>query len=162
MKITNIHKRDYNLPSSILSEALASLSSEKDLLWPKEEWTPMILNNGLKKNSNGGHGPIEYFVQQYEYGKTVEFCFTKPEEFVGIHKFEIIEFSPEKTGLKHTIEMKVNLKGLLTWYIVVKWLHDALLEDCLDKVYNQHNDQKIKTPQNYWVKTLRKILKPKK
>lgn len=122
----------------------------------------MFLDNGLKIKSNGGHGPIGYYVQQYEYGKAVEFCFTKPEEFVGLHKFEIIELSPEKTGLKHTIEIKVNLKGLLTWYIAVKWLHDALLEDCLDKVHNQHNEPKINTPHSFLVKTLRKILGSKK
>ena len=162
MKIINIHQRDYNLPTSLISEALDSLSSKKDLLWPREEWMPMILDNGLITKSNGGHGPIKYYVQQYEYGKIVEFCFTEPKEFVGLHRFEIIEVTTEKTRLKHTIEMQVNLKGILTWYTVVKWLHDALLEDCFNKVYNQHNDPKIYTPHNFWVKFLRKILGSKK
>ena len=162
MKISNIHQRDYDLSVSLLSEILDSLSSENDLLWPNEEWMPMILDNGLKANSNGGHGPIGYYVQRYEYGKIVEFCFTMPKEFVGIHKFEIIELASNKTRLQHTIEMQVNLKGLFSWYFVVKWLHDALLEDSLDKVYNLHNESQIKTPHSFWVKTLRKILKPKK
>ena len=103
MKIINIHQRDYNLPTSVISEALDSLSSKKDLLWPKEEWMPMILDNGLITKSNGGHGPIGYYVQQYEYGKIVEFCFTEPREFVGLHRFEIVEVTIEKTRLKHTI-----------------------------------------------------------
>ena len=34
-----------------------------------------------------------------------------------------------------TIEMDLNFKGIVSWYLAIKWLHDALLEDCLDKVY---------------------------
>lgn len=162
MKIVNIHQRDYELPVSVLSDVLNSLSSNNDLLWPKEEWMPMVLDNGLNPNSKGGHGPIGYYVKKYEFGKMVEFCFTKPKEFVGTHKFEITEFGAEKSLLKHTIDMQVNIKGLVSWYVAIKWLHDALLEDSLDKVHNLNHESKANTPHSFWVKTLRKILRKKK
>ncbi len=161
MKIINIHQRDYELSVSVLSDVLNSLSTENDLLWPKEEWMPMVLDNGLNPNSKGGHGPIEYYVEEYEFGKMINFCFTKPREFIGNHRFEILKLNAEKTRLKHTIDMKVNFKGLVSWYVAIKWLHDALLEDCLDKVYNLHNESKMNSPHSLWVRTLRKILKGK-
>ena len=161
MKIINIHKREYNRASNTLSELLDTLSSDNDRLWPREIWPPMILSDGLKTNSAGGHGPIRYCVTSYEQGRAVEFKFTKPKEYRGIHKFEINEITASKTELKHTINMDLNLKGIVTWYFAFKWLHDALLEDCLDKVHNQLEISIAKSEHNIWVKILRNILKRK-
>jgi hypothetical protein len=55
--------------------------------------------------------------------------------------------------------MEVNLKGYISWCLAIKWLHDALLEDCLDKVNNQVNENQVKSPHNAWVKFLRNMLK---
>jgi len=119
----------------------------------------MLLNNGLNKDSTGGHGPIGYYVSNYTTGKSIEFTFTKPKEFIGNHKFEIIETSPNTTLLRHTINMSLDIKGIVTWYFAIKWLHDALLEDCLDKVHNQINKGHLQTPHTIWVKYLRNMLK---
>ncbi|MFT5646970.1 MAG: hypothetical protein ACI976_001656, partial [Aureispira sp.] len=37
----------------------------------------------------GGHGPIGYVVQKYIPNELIQFRFTKPQKFVGIHQFEI-------------------------------------------------------------------------
>ncbi len=162
MNIVNIHQRDYELPLSVVSEAVNSLSSQNDLLWPKEIWMPMVLDNGLNPESRGGHGPIGYFVQQYEYGKFVEFTFTRPKEFVGTHRFELSALGPGKTRLRHTIDMQVTFKGVVMWYVVIKWLHDALLEDSLDKVHNLNHTSHVHSPHGFWVRTLRNMLRKKK
>lgn len=159
MKIINIHQREYNQPSSVISEILNTLSSHNDRVWPKESWPPMILSNGLEPKSAGGHGPIGYYVSKYEDGKLIEFTFTKPKEFIGTHKFEVIENTEEKTQLRHTIHMDLNLKGIATWFFAIKWLHDSLLEDCLDKVQNHFSEKHVHSKHNFWVKTLRKLLK---
>lgn len=122
----------------------------------------MVLNNGLKINSFGGHGPIGYYISNYAIGKSIEFTFTKPKEYIGTHRFEIIETAANTTLLKHSINMSLNSKGIVTWYFAIKWLHDALLEDCLDKVHNQIHKSQIQTPHNFWVKYLRNRLKGKR
>lgn len=158
-KIINVHQREINQPIESLVDILDSLSSKEDLLWPKENWPEMKLNEGLAVGSSGGHGPIGYYVSQYTPGKKVEFVFTKPEDFIGFHRFELNEVSPEKCQILHRIEMHVNTKGYLTWHVAVRWLHDALLEDCFDKVENHFSNRPQKNNWNGWVKFLRYLLK---
>lgn len=159
MKIINVHERVYHHTVEVLGQMLTSLSSDNDRLWPSENWPPMILSNGLKPDSEGGHGPIGYYVSKYEKNSLVEFTFTRPKEFLGVHRFEIIRIADNSAKLSHTIEMDLNLKGALIWYLAVKWLHDALLEDCLDKVHNQLSAEKRQTPHNIWVRILREVLR---
>lgn len=158
MKIINTHKRILNIPKEELNHVMTSLSSKEDLMWPKEKWSPMILNNGLNINSTGGHGPIKYYISKIYPGGYIEFTFLEPEEFKGLHKFEIEELRINNCLLKHTIEMDVSIKGILIWYIVTKWLHDALIEDCFDKVQNHFYKREVETNWNFWVKILRKLI----
>ena len=58
--------------------------------------------------------------------------------------------------------MIVSKKGIFTWYIAVKWLHNALLEDCMDKAENNFLTEKKKTEWNLWVLFLRRIFKKSK
>ena len=162
MKVTNIHKRIIHQPKESISKILDSLSSGNDLLWPKEKWPPMIFKKGLVEGATGGHRPIRYSIKKYIPGSLIEFEFMKPDEFKGIHKFEITEIEKDKTELKHTISMTVSGKGIFTWYFAIKWLHDALLEDCMDKVENNFLTEKISSDWNLWVLFLRRIFRRKK
>ncbi len=161
MKITNIHKRIINQPKDKISELFDTLSSKSDQLWPNEKWPPMIFKKGLLEGAVGGHGPIKYSIQKYLPGNIIEFQFIKPDGFNGIHKFQITEIDSEKAEIKHTIKMTLSGKGILTWYFAIKWLHDALLEDCLDKVENHFSHEQKSTKWNFWVCILRKSLKRK-
>jgi hypothetical protein len=87
---------------------------------------------------------------------------TKPQGFKGFHKFEITEIDPNTTEMKHTIDMNTEGVAIFTWAFAIRWLHDAYLEDALDKVENQFTNEKKKTEWSIWVKVLRKLLKPKK
>jgi hypothetical protein len=162
MNITNIHQRQYEQPHSVISEIFDTLASTNDRLWPWEIWPPMILNTGLTMLSSGGHGPIGYYLSNYDHGKSVEFTFTRPRGYIGTHTFEVVKISDKSTLLRHTINMNLNMNGIATWYLAIKWLHDALLEDCLDKVHNQLADTQVYSPHNFWVKSLRKVLKRKR
>ena len=159
MKITNIHKRIIAQPKDDISNIFNTLSSSDDQLWPKEKWPPMIFKNGFTIGSIGGHGPIKYSATKYIPGNFIEFTFMEPEEFKGVHRFEIIETEKFSTELKHTIEMTLSTKGLLIWYIAIKWLHDALIEDCLDKAENKFLTTKKETKWNFWVIFLRNRLR---
>lgn len=61
--------------------------------------------------------------------------------------------------LTHTIDMNTTGIGTLTWTIGIRWLHDALMEDLLDKIENQFSNKSKRTEWNNWVKFLRKVLK---
>lgn len=162
MRVINIHKRIINQPKEKVSELLRTLSTENDKIIPTDKWSAMKLNEGLKEGSKGGHGPIRYTVQKYNPDELIQFEFTKPKGFNGIHRFEITELENDKTELKHTIEMNTTGTGILTWSIAIRWLHDAFMEDAFDKVENHFLTEKKKTEWNIWVKVLRRILKPKK
>lgn len=162
MRAINIHKRSIHQPKEKISKILDSLSTKNDQLWPKEKWPPMIFKKGLTEGAIGGHGPIKYSIQKYIPGNLIEFKFVKPGGFMGIHKFEITEIENDKTELKHTINMTLSGKGIFTWYIAIKWLHDALLEDCLDKAENHFLTDKKKTKWNIWVIFLRRLFRKKK
>ncbi len=122
----------------------------------------MIFRKGLTDGAIGGHEPIRYSINKYIPGSLIEFKFLKPDGFNGIHRFEITEIENDKTEIKHTIDMTVSGKAMFTWYIAVKWLHNALLEDCLDKAENNFLTEKKKTEWNLWVRFLRRILRKKK
>ena len=161
MKVANIHRRIINQPKDNISQILDSLSSKDDKIWPMEQWPPMIFKKGLAEGAIGGHGPVKYSILKYVPGNNIEFKFMKPDGFNGIHKFEITEINSNQTELQHTIEMSLSAKGIVTWYLAIKWLHDALLEDCLDKVENHFLQEPKSTKWNSWVCMLRKILKKK-
>ena len=162
MRVINIHKRIIHQPKEKISKIFDSLSTKNDKLWPGEDWPPMVFKKGLTEGAIGGHGPIRYSIQKYTPGRFIEFKFLQPDGFNGLHKFEITEIKKDKTELKHTINMVLSGKGILTWYIAIKWLHNALLEDCLDKVENFFLTNKKRTNWNLWVFFLRRLLNKRK
>jgi hypothetical protein len=87
---------------------LDHLASEEDRLWPRQYyWLAMEFDRKLQKGAVGGHGPVRYFIESYEPGRSIIFRFTKPKGFDGIHGFFIEEIEPGLVKLEHKIEMNV-------------------------------------------------------
>lgn len=160
MEVLNIHTRVIHSSKEKIKELFASLATENDLMLATEKWSPMVLDKGLQVGSKGGHGPIGYSVKKHVPGELVEFQFSKPKGFVGVHRFEISSLGPNLTELKHVIEMKIVGSARLSWPLAIRWLHDAYIEDAFDKVENHFSKKKKRTEWNFWVKILRKLLKP--
>ena len=158
MKVLNIHKRTIHQPKNKVSELLKTLSTENDLIWPKENWPEMKFKDGIQVGAKGGHGPIRYTVEKYDPNEIIQFRFSKPIGFNGIHKFEIKELSDKQTELKHTIDMNTEGKATLKWLFVIRSLHNALLEDGFDKLENIFSNEKRHSEWNIWVKMIRKQL----
>lgn len=156
MRILNIHQRTLNQPKSKVTELLKTLSTKNDRIWPKEKWPEMKFKNGIQVGAKGGHGPIRYSVEKYNPNEIIQFRFSKPNGFNGIHKFEIKELDKEKTEIKHTIDMNTTGKGTLIWTFAIRSLHNALIEDGFDKLENNFSENQKSTPWNMWVKFLRK------
>ena len=163
MKVLNIHKRILNQPKSKVTELLKTLSTENDRIWPKEKWPEMKFKDGIKVGAKGGHGPIRYSVEKYIPNEIIQFGFSKPNGFNGVHKFEINELTNEKTQIKHTIDMITQGKGTLIWIFAIRSLHNALIEDGFDKLETNFSNNRKSTEWNIWVKFIRKhIVKKRK
>lgn len=162
MKVLNIHTRKIRKPAHNLLELFSTLASKSDKIWPVENWPRMQFKNGLQIGSLGGHGPIRYEIVEYTPESHIEFKFLKPTGFNGTHKFEIIEVNADSTEIKHTLSMITTGTGTISWLLIIRWLHDALLEDAFDKVENQLMQVHLKTEWSLWVKMWRRLLQPKK
>ena len=162
MKVRNYHARRLCSPSDEVGACLDSLSSRNDSLWPHEYWPRMVLDGPLAEGARGGHGPIRYSVEEFVPGRRVVFRFTAPAGFDGVHHFTL-EGDGEGTTIAHAIEMKTSGPALLTWPLVFRPLHDALLEDSLDKLEAHLSGEpwRRRSPSG-WVKLLRRVLAKKR
>ena len=140
----------------MVTDLLKTLSTDNDKIWPKEKWPAMKFKDGIKVGAKGGHGPIKYSVEKYNPSEIIEFRFSKPNGFNGIHKFEINEMTDDKTEIKHTIDMKTAGKGTLIWILAIRSLHNALIEDGFDKLENNFSLNQKSSKWNFWVRFLRK------
>jgi hypothetical protein len=136
MKILNVHEREISASVSELGSLLSTLGSEKDRVWPHETWPRIQLDGPLKVGTPGSHGKIRYFISDYEVGEKIElrFQFTEPKGFKGHHRFEIESLSAEKTRFRHVVEIEITGFILLFWFVVIRPLHDAVVEDGMSKV----------------------------
>src|ERR1041385_7219260 len=107
MKVLNIHKRVIDQPKDKIAELLKTLATKNDMIL-SNKWPPMILSEGLKEGSRGGHGPIRYTVKKFIPYELVQFEFTRPKGFNGTHKFEIVELEKDRMEIRHTIEIKTQ------------------------------------------------------
>lgn len=160
-KILNIHTRRLNRPKKEIERLIETLATDDDLVWPTESWPRMKLDRGLAKGSTGGHGPIGYSIKKFDSGRLIEFEFSRPEGFNGVHRFEINELDQNETELRHVIDITTTGLALLSWPLAIRWLHDALIEDAFDKVENHFTSKEKNTEWSWWVKILRKVMKPK-
>jgi hypothetical protein len=131
VKVTNVHERLLPAPPAQVGQLLDSLASSDDRLWPSADWPPMRFDRPLQVGAAGGHGPVRYEVEAYEPGRRVQFRFTGPAGFDGFHAFEVVPLPDGHTLLRHEIRMVARGPALVTWPLVFRPLHDALVEDAL-------------------------------
>ena len=133
MRVLNVHERDLKTSLETAGALIDRLASDDDILWPFDRWPPMRFDRPLGVGAVGGHGLIRYVVEAFEPGLSIRFRFTRPEGFRGSHRFEIDAPSADRVKLRHVIEMQTVGSALLQWYLAIRPLHDALLEDALDR-----------------------------
>ena len=130
MKVGNVHERRLRASVDQVGALIDTLSSRDDALWPDHSWPRMIFDRPLRVGATGGHGPIRYFVEEYAPPRFIKFRFTAPKGFDGFHAYEVIE-AGKNTLLRHTLEMTTNGLAVLSWPLVFRPMHDALVEDSL-------------------------------
>jgi hypothetical protein len=132
--VVNVHERVIPASTETVGKMMDTLGSAGDLVWPADRWPPMKLDRPLQVGAAGGHGPIRYRVESYESGRSVRFRFLSPDGFVGTHAFDVEDAGAGASRLRHVLEMNTEGMAALNWSLVIRPLHDALLEDALDKV----------------------------
>jgi hypothetical protein len=158
--VLNIHTRDIQASRAALGALLDTLASKQDLIWPHEHWPAMRFDRPLEVGAVGGHGPIRYSVESYEPGQAILFRFTGPRSFHGTHGFMIKDRAPGIVRLEHTLSMRLSGTALLSWPLLFRWLHDALIEDALDRAESSLTKRPL--PQrrwSLWVRFLRHVMK---
>ncbi|MEU6878771.1 SRPBCC family protein [Streptomyces sp. NPDC046712] len=134
MGVYNVHERLLAAKKSEVGALIDTVSAgAADRLWPGAAWPSMALDRGLTVGSAGGHGPIRYTVAAYVPGTWVRFTFTEPRGFQGFHEFAVLPVDEEHTLLRHTLAMRPRGLARVMWPLAFRWLHDALLEDSLDR-----------------------------
>lgn len=159
MRVINIHKRIIDQPKENVSQLFETLATSQDQIWPYENWPAMRFKDGFKLGSKGGHGRIRYTIIEFQDQNHITFEFTKPDGFIGTHELRVNSISDFSTEIVHIIDMKTTLKASLLWVFVIRWLHDALIEDAFDKVANHFSEEKNNTDYSLWVKALRGFYK---
>lgn len=159
MRISNKHTRTICKPINEVADLMASLSSNNDKLWPHEKWSPMKFDRELSVGATGGHGPIRYVVTEYKPGQKINFEFLAPSSFIGNHWFEIEEKDEKRTEITHTINMNVAGSAIVLWLMIIRPMHDALIEDSFDKAELNLGLAVQRKQWSFWVRLLRWTLK---
>lgn len=160
--VFNEHERVLPAPPEEVGALLDKLGSDEDELWPSELWPPMRMDRGgLEVGATGGHGPIRYRVVEYDPGRAVEFRFTGPPGFLGSHEFLVeraVADGKPASRLRHVIALTPLGDAKYKWPLFYRPLHDALMEDLLDRAEARLSGRPVPAPRwSWWVKLLRSI-----
>ncbi len=156
--IRNRHSRSIHATTAEAELMLSRLGSEADELWPKERWPAMRFKGGLRPGAEGGHGPIRYTVEHQD-PRNLRFRFTGPSGFEGWHGLEVAPDEIAGVRIIHRLHMEAKGPARLAWPLIFRWLHDACVEDALDKAQAVLEGKPWKPrPLSRTVRTLRALL----
>ncbi|UCD23069.1 MAG: SRPBCC family protein [Gemmatimonadota bacterium] len=162
MTVRNVHTRELPASKTNLTRLIDCLASDEECLWPNDKWPAMRFDRPLSVGAVGGHGPIGYTVEQYEPGNTIQFRFTRPTGLHGFHRFDLEEIDSNTTVLRHTIETRLSVGAMLRWYVAIRPLHDALMEDALDRAEAFACGSPQQRRWSPWVRFLRRAMRRKR
>lgn len=158
MQVRNVHARAFAAPPDAVGRLLDGLASADDQLWPRDRWPAMRLDRPLGVGATGGHGPVRYTVDAYAPGVGVCFRFRAPRGAVGTHRFEVEPLADGGACLWHILVIDAVGPARLTWPLVFRPLHDALLEDALDRAALSLGEAPVAAPWSRPVRLLRASL----
>lgn len=151
----SVHERELPVAATV-GRLLDRLGGPDDPLWPAPAWPPMRVDQPLAVGGEGAHGPIRYVVSAYDPGRRVEFR-TRPQIGLdGRHAFEIEALDGQRCVLRHVLDARPTGWMRLGWPLVMRWLHDAIVEDLLDNAELRLTGS-VRAPSRWspWVRLLR-------
>jgi hypothetical protein len=98
----------------------------------------MVLDRPVTVGAAGGHGSDRNRVTAYEPGRRVEFAV---DARLGCTAHTLARgraAGARSTVLQHRIDGRTSGAMRLLWPLAVRWLHDSVLEDLLDRAELAH------------------------
>jgi hypothetical protein len=162
VRVENVHTRLLAVPAEATGALLESLGAPADRLWPHEQWPALRLDGPVGVGAAGGHGPVRYFVEEHEPLERVRFRFTAPSGFDGWHQFRVESRGAEASVLTHEIVMRVRGLAAVSWLLVFRPLHDALIEDAFSRVEHHLTGRSHPRRWSPAVRILRRLLRTRR
>lgn len=160
MPAYNLHSRRLPVPVERAEPLLDGLAGVDDRLWPNDRWPRMAFDRPLGVGAVGGHGPVRYRVEEYVPGKWVRFRFTAPRGFDGFHEFVLRPLGEGESELRHLMALRLHVPAWFGYPLIWRPLHDALLEDCLDRAVTESGPPPVRPARwGWWVRLLRRFLR---
>ncbi len=156
MQVRNVHERFVPAAPEEVGALLDTLGGPDDLVWPRDHWWPMELDRPLGAGARGGHSDIRYAVESYEPGRRVVFRFDPACGLDGTHTFDV-ETRPDGVLLRHDLTARPLGGTRLLWPLLIRWIHDAVVEDAFDRVHERFAPGLRRTPWSPYVRLLRRI-----
>ncbi|MBH0778708.1 SRPBCC family protein [Nocardia bovistercoris] len=132
MAVLNIHSRRLAADADQVGALVDTLTGPHDRLWPGDRWPVARLDGPLGVGARGGHGPVRYRVEEYEPARRIRFRFNGSPNIDGYHEFTVTP-DGDAAVLRHTLAGRPRGITRLTWPFFYRRMHDALLEDLLDR-----------------------------
>ena len=128
----NRHQRRFATNPGAVGALLDQLGQPDDALWPCTRWPAIRLSRPVTAGQRSGHGAVRYSVDEYRPGEALWFRFDPASGLDGRHGFTV-DTQPDGTvALTHTLDAKAVGSGRLMWPMVVRGMHDQLIEELLD------------------------------
>ncbi|MEV0648439.1 DUF2867 domain-containing protein [Phytomonospora sp. NPDC050363] len=154
----NVHTRVVDAPAPLVSDLLGTLAAVGDRVWPTPTWWPLRLDRPLSVGASGGHGPVRYEVAECEPGR-VRFAFHPGIGVEGFHEFEVTAAGPGRSVVTHVLEGRATGAGRLTWPLMIRWCHDALIEESLDNIERAATGRLARPHRmSAWVRVCRRLV----
>jgi len=161
-QVRNIHTRRIPAPDETVGPLLDTIASYDDRVWPSD-WPRVRFDRQLGVGAVGGHGPVHYTVVGLEPGRSVRAAFTAPRGIDGYHEFTVVPDGADDSIIEHSIIARTTWPATLTWPLVFRPLHDALLEESFDKVEAQFGPGPVQPHRRSgWVRLLRSLASPRR
>jgi len=132
-KIRNVHERRIAADPEVVWDLLMVMPGPDGRLWPPGI-PPMRFDRPLAVGAYGRHGPIHYKVTSLDPSAgNLVFEFREPTGLVGHHSFHVRPDENASAVLRH--EVIANPEGWmrLEWPLIIRWVHDAVVEEILDR-----------------------------
>ncbi len=160
--IRNVHQRRLAAGPYKVWGLLATMSSPDDRLWP-HGWPPVRLDGPLAVGARGGHGPVHYDVVAMNETSGLVLRFREPTGLVGHHSFHVVPDGEAGAVLRHELVARPQARMWLLWPLVMRWLHDAVVEELLDRAELGTGTVPAQPYQrSRWVRTLRASHRPQR
>ncbi|WP_434992604.1 hypothetical protein [Arthrobacter sp. Ld5] len=154
----NIQRRQIEASAADVGVLLDGLAGPDDRVWPAG-WPAIELDAGLRIGSTGGHGPIRYSVVDYEPGTRIRLEFRPGLGIGGYHEFLLEPLGAARCLATHILHGRLSGRMLLLWPLMIRWVHEALLQDLFDNLERGSTGQLRDGPARWspWVRFLRRI-----